>query len=56
MKMLNYDRKLTEDIIKKGNHILSELKLHHEMLQTTLAEAMGCVTLNFPGDLEQRLE
>jgi hypothetical protein len=51
MKMLNYDRKLTEDIVKRGNNILGDLSLHNQSLQVSVTEAMGSVTLKFSGDL-----
>jgi hypothetical protein len=56
MKMLNYDRKLQEDVVKKGNGLMSEFKLYLETLEKNIAEGLGCLTLSFPREVERKLE
>jgi len=48
MKMLNYDHKLQEDIVKKGNGLMMEFKHYQETLSKSIVEGLNCLNLNFP--------
>ncbi len=55
MKMLNYDKKLTEDITKRGNHILEQLKLYYEEVDGKVKDALNSFVIQSDVELEKKI-